>query len=277
MKNLWIVLSLIFSVSCASHKPAEPPPPPAPIAKPLPKTLDEAVNSDFRTEKNKARDTYRHPLATLQFFEVQPDQTVIEISPAGGWYTEILAPLLATKGQYVGTVKKADLSDKMNADLKAWVDKNPEASSKAKFVEFGGDNWKLGDDGSADRVLTFRNVHNWMIAKKEKDYFKAFYAVLKPGGILGVVEHRAGKKTKSKNGDKGYVQEKYIIDLAKKAGFKLMAKSEINANPKDTKDYPEGVWTLPPTLRLGDKDRDKYLAIGESDRMTLKFIKPVKK
>jgi predicted methyltransferase len=260
---------------CASHKPVEAAVA-APVTKPLPASLEEAVNSDRRSDKNRPRDQYRHPLETLQFFEIKPDQTVIEISPATGWYTEILAPYLAGYGHYVAAVRNKDLSDEGNADLKAWLGANADIASRVTMVEFNAESgWNLGAPNSADRVLTFRNVHNWMKHKNEAAIFKAFFTVLKPGGILGVVEHRAGKKQKETRGEKGYMQEKAVIAMAKKAGFKLVRSSEINANPKDTKNYPEGVWTLPPTLKLGDKDREKYLAIGESDRMTLKFVKPL--
>lgn len=242
---------------------------------PLPKTLEEAVQSPRRTEKNKARDVYRHPQATLEFFDIQPQHAVVEITPGGGWYTEILAPYLAEKGTYVAAMRSTDMTDPSNADMQAWLQKNPDVAAKMNVVEFKpGAGMKLGEPNAADRVLTFRNVHNWMKNKNEAAIFKAFFNVLKPGGILGVVEHRASKNTKRKNGESGYVTEEAIIAMAKKAGFKLVAKSEINANPKDTKDYPEGVWTLPPTLKLGEKDKEKYLAIGESDRMTLKFVKP---
>jgi predicted methyltransferase len=274
VKNILMAFVLISSFGCAAKKPVEPAPAPVQVMKPLPTTLEDAVNGERRSDGNKARDQYRHPLETLTFFEIKPNQIVIEISPSGGWYTEILAPFLAENGKYIGTVGKADLSEKYNASLKTWTERYPEVASHISFVEFGSDKLSLGEPNSADRVLTFRNVHNWMKKKDDKKFFKAFFTVLKPGGILGVEEHRAGKKTKGAPGEKGYVSEKYVINLAKQAGFKLVEKSEINANPKDTADYADGVWTLPPTLTLGDKDREKYVAIGESDRMTLKFVKP---
>ncbi len=279
MKKVIIILSCAWAAACASNKLKSDTTtivPQVPAVKTLPTSLEEAVGSDRRTAKNKERDVYRHPQQTLEFFDIQPNQTVIEISPATGWYTEILAPFLATQGHYIGALRKADLNDSSNGALKAWGDQNADVMQKASFVEFNADHLSLGEDSSADRVVTFRNVHNWMQNKTEKQVFKSFFAVLKPGGILGIVEHRAAQTQKEKRGENGYVSEKTMIDLAKAAGFKLLARSEINANPKDTKNYPDGVWDLPPTLRLKDKDREKYLAIGESDRMTLSFVKPGK-
>ncbi|HKT27041.1 methyltransferase [Dyella sp.] len=238
--------------------------------------LDSVLAGSWRSEHNKARDVYRHPKATLQFFGLQPDKTVIEITPGGGWYTEILAPLLRDNGHYVAAVSGGNGGeDKQDADaLRAKFKADPAEYGKASVVIYNPKAPVFGPPGSADMVLTFRNVHNWTMAGNAQTMFKAFYAVLKTGGTLGVVDHRAapGATLESSKGS-GYLPTDYVIKLATDAGFKLDGQSEINANPKDTKNYPKGVWTLPPTLTLGDKDRDKYLAIGESDRMTLRFVK----
>jgi predicted methyltransferase len=238
--------------------------------------LDSVLAGSWRSEHNKARDIYRHPKATLQFFGLQPDKTVIEITPGGGWYTEILAPLLRDNGHYIAAVSGGNGGeDKQDADaLRAKFKADPAEYGKAAVVIYNPKAPVFGPPGSADMVLTFRNVHNWTMAGNAEAMFKAFYAVLKTGGTLGVVDHRAapGTTLESSKGS-GYLPTDYVIKLATDAGFKLDGQSEINANPKDTKNYPKGVWTLPPTLTLGDKDRDKYLAIGESDRMTLRFVK----
>ncbi|GLQ49000.1 class I SAM-dependent methyltransferase [Dyella flava] len=241
--------------------------------------LDAVLAGSWRSAPNKARDVYRHPKATLQFFGLQPDQTVIEITPGGGWYTEILAPLLRDNGHYIAAVSGGNGGeDQQNAaSLRSKFAADSTEYSKASIVIFNPKAPVLGPAGSADMVLTFRNVHNWAEAGTAEAMFKAFYAVLKPGGTLGVVDHRAAAGASlDAVKDSGYLPTDYVIKLATDAGFKLDAQSEINANPKDTKDYPKGVWTLPPTLTLGDQDRTKYLAIGESDRMTLRFVKVAK-
>jgi predicted methyltransferase len=245
-------------------------------------TLDDAIASPERDPAFKARDKYRHPKETLEFFGLQPTMTVVEIWPAAGWYTEILAPYLRGRGKYIaaGYVTSWQGAPQWRVDaMKEYRDKlakKPKLYDQVEITEVGKpDRWEPAPAGSADLVLTFRNIHNWIAADYERDMFAAFYRALKPGGTLGVVEHRAAPGTSIEVTKKtGYVTEEYVISLAEGAGFKLAGKSEINANPKDTKDYPEGVWTLPPTLRLGQQDRDKYLEIGESDRMTLRFTKP---
>jgi len=245
----------------------------------LPQSIDDAVNSNYRSTDNKARDQYRHPSETLEFFGLQPNMTVVEIWPSAGWYTEILAPYLATKGHYIAAVSRSTSSENqgLNKKYAHWMKENPSIAATIKTTDFNPPSQvDIAPPGSADMVLTFRNLHNWMGKHGEKAAFKAFFKALKPGGVLGFEEHRASPISEDTSGKSGYVSEAYVIDLAKKAGFKLADKSDINANPKDTKNYPEGVWTLPPTLKLGDKDRDKYLAIGESDRMTLRFVKPRK-
>lgn len=241
--------------------------------------LNAAIAGNWRDAKNAARDVYRHPRETLTFFGVKSNQTLVEITPGTGWYSEILAPYLQAKGQYVAALAKASdpnsyggrnnkaLNDKFAADKTRY--------GKVKIVEFDPKAPSFGAPGSVDTVLTFRNVHNWVDAGTAENYFKAFYSVLKPGGTLGVADHRAKPGTDlEKMKESGYLTEALVIKLATDAGFKLDAKSEVNANPKDTTDHPNGVWTLPPTNRHDGADDAKYKAIGESDRMTLRFVKP---
>jgi predicted methyltransferase len=205
---------------------------------------------------------------------------VVEISPGRGWYTEILAPVLHDRGQYYAAVsavteKTPEALKRSDADYRGMLAAAPDLYGRARLSVISPGSLQVAPPGSADLVLTFRNVHNWAKAGTADAMFKAFYDALKPGGTLGVVEHRAKPDAPFQQQiDTGYMAEAYVVETAQKAGFKLVNKSEINANPRDTKDYPGGVWTLPPTLRYGDQDRDKYLAIGESDRMTLKFVKP---
>jgi predicted methyltransferase len=266
MKYL-LITTLLFSYSCSTKKD--------PFK--IPDTLEEAVASGFRSTENKLRDQYRHPVETLKFFGLKPEMTVIEIAPGKGWYMEILAPYLASKGQYIMGVPVPDKPYfKANeAIINAWKEKYPQVSKKMKSVLFAPpEPIQLPEDGSVDMILTFRNVHNWMAAKGARDAFEAFFKALRPGGILGVVEHRALPEQEDIFAKSGYVREQDVIEMAITAGFRLLGSSEINANPLDTKTYPEGVWTLPPTLKLGDRDREKYMTIGESDRMTLRFVKP---
>ncbi|GAB2501255.1 class I SAM-dependent methyltransferase [Pseudoxanthomonas sangjuensis] len=229
---------------------------------------DAVLAGAWREAGNVARDRYRHPRETLTFFGVTPQQTVVEITPGGGWYAEILAPYLRDGGHYVAAVTKADsLQAKFGADAGQY--------GKAEIVVFDPKAPVFGPAGSADVVLTFRNAHNWVDAGTEKAYFKGFFDVLKPGGTLGVVDHRAKPGTDIDTMKKsGYLTEELVIELATGAGFELAEKSEVNANPADTADHPNGVWTLPPTNNHDAADDAKYKAIGESDRMTLKFVKP---
>jgi len=234
--------------------------------------LDKAVAGSWRSPENKARDMYRHPQQTLSFFGVRPDMTVIEIWPSGGWFTEILAPYLHDNGHYIGAV---EAGSKSTAALQKKFSFAPAQYGNAKIMEFNHKAPVLGAPGSADRVLTFRNVHNWAADGSAEVMFKAMFAVLKPGGVLGVEDHRAdaGKKLDDVV-NSGYLPTDYVIKLATDAGFKLDAQSEINANPKDDHNHPKGVWTLPPSFDMGDTDKAKWQAIGESDRMTLRFVKP---
>jgi len=278
--GLSVVLLLATGMAYAQQAPQDQPAgdlvPPTSASDFTAGQLDAVLAGSWRSEHNKARDVYRHPKATLQFFGLQPDKTVIEITPGGGWYTEILAPLLRDNGHYIAAVSGGKGGeDQQDADaLRAKFKADPAEYGKANVVVFNPKAPVLGAPGSVDMVLTFRNVHNWTMAGNAEAMFKAFYAVLKTGGTLGVVDHRAAQGANLEAiKDSGYLPTDYVIKLATDAGFKLDGQSEINANPKDTKNYPKGVWTLPPTLTLGDKDKDKYLAIGESDRMTLRFVK----
>ncbi|ACJ29033.1 O-methyltransferase, putative [Shewanella piezotolerans WP3] len=242
--------------------------------------LDNAVTSDFRQTQNSARDKYRHPKETIEFFDVQPTDTVIELWPGGGWYAEILAPYLANKGHYIGGNFNANPDDekqrngyraKAGKKFEKWIADNQAKLGNASTVTFDPPSfYAMGDDNSADVVLTFRNLHNWAMKGYLEPVFDSAYKVLKSGGTFGIVEHRANPGMDPKT---GYMDQAQMIKLAEKAGFTFVESSEINANAKDTKDYPKGVWTLPPRLALDDQDKEKYLAIGESDRMTLKFIK----
>jgi len=243
-------------------------------------SLQFAISGNYRSAEHKTRDVYRHPEQTLAFFEVQSDMTVVEIWPGGaGWYTEILAPYLKDQGKLYAAHFAADSSvPYFQKNLKKFINKikaQPKIYGKLLLTELDPPKkLAIAPEASADRVLTFRNVHNWMKNGAAEKVFQAMYKALKPGGILGVVEHRGmDSLPQDPKALSGYVREDYVIDLAQRAGFTLLAKSEINANPKDTKSHPKGVWTLPPTLRLKDQDREKYQTIGESDRMTLKFIK----
>ncbi|KAB2898853.1 MAG: class I SAM-dependent methyltransferase [Dokdonella sp.] len=240
--------------------------------------LDRALAGEWRSDTNKARDQYRHPKQTLEFFGVKPTDTVIEITPGAGWYTEVLAPFLKDSGHFIAAAaadSSSDYAKSSNEAYRALLQKDEAAFGKVGFVEFDPKAPVLGTPDSADTVLTFRNVHNWAMGGNAPAMFKAFFAVLKPGGTLGVVDHRAAADAQfDKVKDSGYLPQDYVIKLATDAGFQLVEQSEINANPADTKDHPKGVWTLPPTFAMGEQDHAKYQAIGESDRMTLKFVKP---
>jgi predicted methyltransferase len=241
--------------------------------------LRAAVDSSARSPENKARDKYRHPLQTLTFFGIRSNMTVVELWPFGGWYTEILAPYLRAHGRLYEAIMDPASTNRedveLNSELKAMFAAHPNLFDKVQLSVLAPGKMQIAPDGTADMVLTFRNIHNWVWAGMEKDVFAAAFRALKPGGILGVVEHRSNDPNAAPAKGQGYVGEQYAIRLIESAGFKLVARSNINRNPKDTKDYPKGVWTLPPTYAEGNKDRAKYAAIGESDRFTLKFIKPM--
>lgn len=279
MRNFVLAFALLSLISCSNSKKPEANKTQANA--PQFTTLEAVLASPHRSEENKARDTYRHPAETLRFFEVDPTMTVVEISPGRGWYTEILAPYMNGRGTLILAAPNEDNESEhlrtSAQEMKAKVAAQKALYGAPQFTVFAPPKivGPIAPAGTADRVLTFRNIHNWVGTGSAEAAFKEFYTALKPGGILGVVEHRArGKKKQDPKAKSGYIREDYVIKLAEKAGFKLVGKSEINANPKDTTNHPEGVWTLPPALRLKDKDRAKYVEIGESDRMTLKFMKP---
>ncbi|THD44209.1 MAG: methyltransferase [Bradyrhizobium sp.] len=243
-------------------------------------TLAALVASSDRSPANSARDAFRHPEATLSFFGVKPDSVVVEILPgSSGYWTEILAPYLKERGRYIAAVgDPQSTSEEAQKDIAAFNAKfvaAPERYGGVQVTSFNGDAYPIAAPGSADFVLTFRNIHNWMAAGDAPAAFAAFFKSLKPGGVLGVEEHRArSDQPQDPLAKSGYVREDFAVALAEAAGFKFVGASEINANPKDTKDYSVGVWALPPTYRLKDIDHEKYAAIGESDRFTLKFVKP---
>ncbi len=227
--------------------------------------LEQSVNSEDRSPDNVARDIYRHPYETLSFFGIKPDMTVVELNPGGGWYTEILANYI----HYPGTLITAQGSYYFEG-----FEKKMNSNPMYGRVEIVNLNSNLAEPNSVDAVITFRNLHNWLGPEMDSIFGNSFRA-LKPGGSFGVVEHRAKPGTDFETmKTSGYVTEDHAIEVALKHGFELVEKSEINANPKDTKDHAKGVWTLPPTYTLKDKDKEKYSAIGESDRMTLLFRKP---
>ncbi len=244
--------------------------------------LQALADGEHRSAEHKARNSYRHPVETLTWFGLQSDMTVVEIWPgSAGWYMEILAPFLKDQGKYYAAGPNAESSvDYIQRSVKAMNEKlaaNAELYSAVTVTELApqADKTAIAPEGSADMVLTFRNVHNWMGGGYAAAVFAALYKALKPGGILGLTEHRGNPEVaQDPKAASGYVNEDHVIALAQAAGFELLDRSEINANSRDTKDYEGGVWTLPPVLRLGDTDRDTYLTIGESDRMTLKFVKP---
>jgi len=243
----------------AHHAPA----PASPVA--------AAVASPDRTSANVTRDRYRHPAETLAFFGVTPEQTVVEYSPSGGWYSEILAPLLRDKGRFYALQPGGTYLER----YKTFLATKPQLYDKVTLVTFPEETAKI-PAGSVDTVLTFRNIHNLVMSGKGEASFKAFYDLLKPGGTLGIVDHRLPEgRDGATEKTSGYVKVSTVKRLAAQAGFEFVGESAINANPRDTADWPKGVWTLPPTLREGETDKAKYLAIGESDRMTLKFRKPL--
>lgn len=242
--------------------------------------IQAAVDSSLRTATNVTRDQYRHPAETLAFFEIEKDDHVVEIWPGRGWYSEILAGVLKAEGKFYAAHfaanSKVGYFQRSRQNFEARVEAESQLFGAVEMTEFHPPSKvSAGPAASIDHVLTFRNVHNWMKAGYAEAAFQEFFQLLKPGGILGVVEHRAKPGTSLQDMIKsGYVTEEKVTELATAAGFVLAAKSEINANAKDSTVHPRGVWTLPPSLRLGDDQRSKYLAIGESDRMTLKFRKP---
>lgn len=242
--------------------------------------IDQAMSGSHRSDANKARNQYRHPGETLLFFGLKPDMTVVEITPGGGWYSEILAPVLRDEGMFTAASYRISPNSpgffkRMDTRYRAKLKASPDIYGKVKLVHFDRALPEFVPEGSADMVLTFRNVHNWAKAGTAESMFRGFYAALKPGGVLGVIDHRAKPGTSfERQIQSGYMDEDYVIGLARDAGFRLTARSEINANPKDSADHPGGVWNLLPNLRnVSERDMSTIRAIGESDRMTLRFVK----
>ena len=256
MKHLLSILSIfLFTTQSFSHD------------------LEAAINSSDRDSKNITRDEYRHPYETLSFFGIESNMRVVELSPGGGWYTEILANYLHDPGALIAAHFDKDSQRAYFKRGRANFEKKMSSNKMYDNVKIVDLSSILAEPGSVDAVLTFRNLHNWLGPQMDL-IFSNSYKALKSGGIFGIVEHRANTGTSLDEMKKsGYVTEEHAIEIAKKHGFKFIAKSEVNANPKDTKDYSGGVWTLPPSLRLKEVDKDKYLSIGESDRMTLLFKK----
>ena len=255
----------------------------AAVAAPLPAhaqdpaAFTKLLAAPHRTPGNVVRDRYRHPAETLAFFGVRPDSVVVEITPGStGYYLEILAPWLKEKGRYIAANRDESLPqylpdhEKLLARLRA----EPKLYDRVVVTPFRADRHEIAPAGSADFVISFRSLHNWMDRNEVQESLRAFHKALKPGGVLGIVDHRARMDLpQDPQAKSGYVRQDVAIGLIEKGGFKFAGASEVNANPKDTKDYQEGVWTLPPTYRLKDQDRAKYEAIGESDRWTLRFVK----
>ncbi len=275
---------LVFALALASALLLAAPESPATTAEATGDRLQRAIASSARSAESRARDASRHPEETLRFFGIEPGMQVLELWPGGGWYTEILAAFLAGDGKLVvtnydpnGPQEEArhryarELADRLAADT--------ERFGAVEVIEIDPpERFDLGADGRFDLIVTFRNNHGWIRGGYHDQVYREAFRVLKPGGVFGVVQHRAPEGADvTSSAENGYVPEAYVIAAAERAGFELAARSEINANPRDTKDHPKGVWTLPPNFRLGDEDRARYEAIGESDRMTLRFVKPAAK
>ncbi len=290
MRALVAVLLVLSPWALAANAPAGKP-------KSGDAALEASVAGPQRSPKFKARDVYRHPVQELQFFGIRPTMTVVEVWPGEGYWTEILAPYLRDRGVYYAAIFETEWGNSLNApvpegamsnidlekhmedrdrEFHAKIDADKALYGKVRVTTFGNGHYDIAPPGSADLVVSFRNLHNWMSPLPFADAaFAAFYKALKPGGILGIEEHRGPTdRPQDPLALSGYVRQDYTVQLAEKAGFKLIGASEIDANPKDTKDWPAGVWTLPPSLILGDKDRAKYMAIGEADNFVLKFQKP---
>ena len=265
-KHFFILFSLTILLGCGKPDTSQ--------------LIDKALAAEHRTPSYVQRDKYRHPKETLLFFGLDPEQSIIEITPGYGWYTEILAPLIRNKGQYSYTSLR--LHEKINPffvklerAFKDKKEKNPDIYDQLRWIHFDPKQPEFAPNGPVDMVLTFRNVHNWAKAGSAESMFAGFAKALKPGGILGVVEHRAKAGTPlEKQIESGYMTEDYVVQMAQDAGFRLDAKSDINANLQDTADHPKGVWNLLPSLRgVEDDDKANIISIGESDRMTLRFVK----
>jgi predicted methyltransferase len=283
-----LLLAGALALSACGKKSGEP----GTASAAKPKTIEAAVAGTWRMPADRARDPFRHPVETLKFWRLKPGDTVVEFWPGAGWYTDILAPFLDATG---GKLYAADLEVKEGGDPAAReivdsyrkrISSRPKLYGKVEITAFGTTSGPVAPAGTADLVLFLRNLHNWMAAGIVEKAFHDAFVALKPGGVLGVEEHRAdpGGVPDVLAAD-GYVEQAYVVKLAQEAGFVLDQASEINANPKDTKNHPFGVWTLPPVRRSSPRgdvdnpgfDHAKYDAIGESDRMTLRFVKPPEK
>jgi predicted methyltransferase len=300
---LIVTLSSLYACRAGSADTATPDPktttdtPVAAKAAPTAADFATVLAMPHRTEENRSRDASRHPAETLAFFEVRPESTVVELWPGGGWYSEILAPYLKDKGklvvtvfdpngpkEYYGTAQSQKLLDRFRVEAavfgtvgSATVKQDVQLGPDGKVAKIVVHPFELAPPGTADVVLTFRNSHGWYRSDSIGAIYASAFAALKPGGIFGVEQHRANADADPNvTAEKGYLPESTVIAAAEAAGFELVEKSEINANPKDTKDHPNGVWSLPPSLDGDEKDKAKFVAIGESDRMTLKFRKPAK-
>lgn len=267
-----IVLSLLIAVTgCASQNAGRP--------SSLPE-LDSILVASHRSAESRARDAFRHPKETLQFFGLKPEMTVVEVWPGNGWYTEILAPLLRDRGRLYTAQLDPSGGEYARTTVDAFRAKlasRPDLYGKVVVTTLAPPPSKeaIAPAGTVDIVVTFRNVHNWMMFNWHREALAAMYAALKPGGVLGVVEHRGNPQLpQDPKAASGYVNEDYAIKLIESVGFKLVDRSQVNANPRDTKDYERGVWALPPSYANGATDRQRFAQIGESDRFTLKFVKP---
>ncbi len=271
MKRALATVSIVLGVIAAAVSAVAATPTPDPA-------LLKAVADPSRSAKYVARDKYRHPAEELAFFGLKPSMTVVELWPGSGYWTEILGPYLKDSGHYYAAVTVTGESKEEDKTTAAW--RSRVTSQKDHFgtitvTQLGKGHYDVAPANSADLVVTFRNLHNWMDGGYVDEALKGIFTALKPGGILGIEDHRGrDDQPQDPRAKSGYVRQDYAIELARKAGFELVETSEINANPKDTKNWPDGVWTLPPTLSQGEKDRAKYLAIGESDNFVLKFRKP---
>ena len=265
----WALAAMLLVASCSTTSTRET----------TALALDNILAGSQRSAEDSARDRYRHPKETLLFFGIRPEMKVLEVWPEPGWYTEIIAPLVRQHGKYYAAAIAPDPQNpyvtQRLATYQQKLASNPEIYGAVQLVTFPLDGGDVVPPGSLDMIVTFRNIHNWMARDCTGQAFATMYRALKPGGVLGVVEHRGNPTVpQDPKAKSGYVNEDYAIRLIEGQGFRLVGESQVNSNPKDTKDYEQGVWTLPPTYRLGDTDRQKYADIGESDRFTLKFIKP---
>lgn len=264
-----LALAVIAASGCAS----------APTRGSVSEALDAAIAGSHRPEADRARDVHRHPRETLLFFGLRPNQTVVEITPTGGWYTRVMAPVLRKDGRYIAAMPPVVAgnagSERTRQAYQDILAAHPQLFDRVEVTDFQIGSGTLAPEGSVDLIVTFRNVHNWMAREQAEAAFRDMFRALRPGGTLGVVEHRGNSDVpQDPRARSGYVNQDYAIQLIEGVGFRLEGTSEINANPRDTKDYPGGVWTLPPGLAGDASEREKFLRIGESDRFTLKFVKP---